>query len=236
MWLTSLKFAPLDGASSAQPSARATADKTILMGLQSLGENCELALVQRFGGAEPFGLFRWAATPLPNLLAALDARFEGLGTAENLAIELDTASEFQVLDRRFGFKNHSFAFHTDGATRESILMREMVRLPYLARLMIRDLESARKLFCFHDAGQSGRERIERLAAALGRYAPNWLLWVRSAQRPEQVGTAERVGERLIEGYIDQFQPLNNVQTPSVGAWMGVVRAAHGIWKGESPRA
>jgi hypothetical protein len=236
MWLSSLQFAPLDWASPAQPSGAALADKAILMSLQSLGENCELALVQRFGGAEPFGLFRWAATPLPNLLAALEARFEGLGLAENLTIELDTASEFQVLDRRFGFKNHSFAFHSDGARRESILMREMVRLPYLARSMIRDLESARKLFCFHDAGQSGRERIERLVTSLGRYAPNWLLWVRPAQRPEQVGTAERVGERLIEGYIDRFQPLHNVQTPSVGAWMEVVRAAHRIWKGEDRAA
>ncbi len=198
MWLSSLQFAPLDGGPSMQSSGRAASDKAMLMGLQSLGENCELALVQRFGGADPFGLFRWAATPLPNLLAALDARFEGLGTAENLAVELDTASEFQVLDRRFGFKNHSFAFHSDGATRKSILMREMVRLPYLARLMIRDLEAARKLFCFHDAGQSGREKIEGLAAALGRYAPNWLLWVRPAQGPEQVGMAEQIGERLIE--------------------------------------
>ena len=38
--------------------------------------------------------------------------------------------------------------------------------------------------------------------------------------------AEQIGERLIEGYIDRFQPLNNVETPSVEAWLGVVRAAH----------
>ena len=194
------------------------------------GENCELGLVQRIGGAEPLGLFRWASTPLPNLLAALDARFDGLGAADTLVIEMDGASEFHVVDRQFGFRNHSFAFHNAGARREDILKREMARLPYMARMMTEDLETAGKLFCFHDAARSGRERIEQLMAALGRFGPNWLLWVRLAQRPEQVGTAERVGERLIEGYIDRFQPLDNVKTPSVEAWMRVVRAAHGIWR------
>jgi hypothetical protein len=134
------------------------------------------------------------------------------------------------VDRRFGFRNHSFAFHNAGARREDILKREMARLPYMARLMIEDLEAAEKLFCFHDAGRSGRERVEQLLAAIGRYGPNWLLWVRPAQRAEQVGTAELVGERLIEGYIDRFQPLDNVTTPSVGAWMGVVRTAHAVWR------
>ncbi len=43
-------------------------------------------------------------------------------------------------------------------------------------------------------------------------------------RPEPLKTD------ITEGYIDRFQPLNNVETPSVEAWMGVVRAAHGIWK------
>jgi hypothetical protein len=230
VWLSALNFAPLEEAARAQPSGPAAADKAMLMDLQSLGENCELGLVQRIGGAEPLGLFRWASTPLPNLLAALDARFDGLGAADSLAIEMDGASEFQVLDRRFGFRNHSFAFHNAGARREDILKREMARLPYMARMMIEDLEAAEKLFCFHDAGRSGREGIEHLVAALERYGPNSLLWVRLAQRAEQVGTAERVGERLIEGYIDRFQPLYDVKTPSVGAWMGVVRAAHGIWR------
>jgi hypothetical protein len=230
VWLSSLQFAPLEGPAHAAPGGQAAADKAMLMDLQSLGENCELGLVQRIGGVEPWGLFRWAATPLPNLLAALNARFDGLGAAENLAIELDGASEFQVLDRRFGFKNHSFAFQSAGARAEDVLKREMVRLPYMARLLIKDLEAAQKLFCFHDAGRSGRERIEVLVEALGRYGPNWLLWVRPAQRAEQVGTAERVGDRLIEGYIDRFEPLNNVRTPSVGAWMGVVRAGCGIWR------
>ncbi len=229
VWLSSLHFAPLE-APAPPPAGSAAADRAMLMALHSLGANCELGFVQRAGGAEPLGLFRWANTPLPNLLGALDARFAGLGAPDSLAIELDGASEFQVVDRRFGFRNHSFAFQTQGARREDVLRRELVRLPYLARLLVEELEAAEKLFCFHDAGRSGPEAVARLAEALGRYGPNWLLWVRVAETAAQIGAAEPAGERLIVGYIDRFQPLGHVENPSLAAWMGALRAAHGLWQ------
>ncbi len=77
IWVASLQLAPLALPSIAPPDAQAASDKTMLEKLQSLGENCELGFVQRAAGAEPLGLFRWANTPLPNLLAALEASFEG---------------------------------------------------------------------------------------------------------------------------------------------------------------
>jgi len=230
-WLASLEFAPLPAAPPLPHAAARAADKAMLMDLQSLGENCELGFVQRFGGAEPLGLFRWASTPLPNLLAALAARFAGLGEANNLVIEADEASEFQVLDTRYGFRNHSFAFANAGARREDLLKRERVRLPFMARLLIEDLERADKLFCFHDAGRSDRAAIERLVAALGAYGPNSLLWMCPAPAPPLVGTAERLGPRLIRGFVDRFQPLHDVRKPSVAAWMGAIRGAVGIWRG-----
>jgi hypothetical protein len=230
VWLSSLQLAPLARPTGGQADNQAATDKALLMDLQSLGENCELGFVQRLGGAEPLGLFRWASTPLQNLLAALDARFAGLGAIENLAIEVDEASEFQVLDRRFGFRNHSFAFQNAGAKRDDILKREVARLPFMARIMIEDLEGGQKLFCFHDAGRSNLDRIELLTRALGKYGPNWLLWVYPAGAPARVGTAERIGDRLIRGYVDKFQPLHNVKTPSVAAWMGAIRVAHGLWR------
>jgi hypothetical protein len=230
IWLSSLQLRPLKPNSMPSQSQSAAADLAMLMQVQSLGENCELGFVQREAGAEPLGLLRWGSTPLPMLLAALEARFSGLGHPENVTLEVDGASEFQVLDRRFGFRNHSFAFENAGAKREDILKRETVRLPFLARLLIDDLEKANKLFCFHDAGVSGIERIKLLEAALGSYGENWLLWICRAERPEQVGTAEQIGDRLIRGYIDKFQPINEVGTPSTGAWMGALRSAHRLWQ------
>jgi hypothetical protein len=228
VWIASLQFQPL---ATGEPTASAGgADRAMLMDIQSLGENCELGFVQRFVGAEPFGLFRWASTPLPNLLAALAARFEGLGLPENIAVEADGASEFQVLDRKFGFRNHSFAFENTGARKEDIVKRELVRLPFLARLLIEELEQGAKLFCFHDAGRSGREDIERLVAALRAYGPGTLLWISPAGPTGQVGTAEQLHDGLIRGYIDRFQPTHNVRTPSFQAWLETLRAAHRLWK------
>jgi hypothetical protein len=97
--------------------------------------------------------------------------------------------------------------------------------------MLENLDGAEKLFCFHDAGRSDLDQIMPLAAALGRYGPNWLLWVSKAQEGAPAGTAEICGERLIRGYVDQFQPLHNVRQPSFDAWIGAVRAAHKLWRG-----
>jgi hypothetical protein len=239
-WFSSLRLEPLlvgpifEPAPVAElPAAPAPPDgadlKAVMMELQSLGTNCELGFVQRTYGAEPLGLFRWGNTPLPNLLRALEARFEGLGDAENTVITMDAATEFQIVDKRFGFRNHSFAFQNKGATEEKVRERELVRLPFLARLMIEDLEQGDKLFCFHDAGHSSPDDIHRLLEAMQKYGPGWLLWI-CPGTAAQAGTAEFVHEGLIRGYIDVFQPLHDVSKPSLDAWTGAVTAAHRIWQ------
>jgi hypothetical protein len=230
IWVASLDLTPLALPNLPSPNPQAMSDKAMLERLQSLGENCELGFVQRAAGAEPLGLFRWASTPLPNLLATLESQFEGLGAPENLVVEEDDATEFQVIDLKYGFKNHSWAYRNAGARKDDVFRRECVRLPYLARLLREDLEAAEKLFCFHDGGRSGTELVNTLMHTLNRYGPNWLLWVCLAEKPAQIGTAELAGDRLIRGYIDQFQPLNDVRTPSIVPWMGVIRAATAIWQ------
>jgi hypothetical protein len=207
-----------------------SADRAMLMDIQSLGENCEVAFVQRLYGAEPFGLFRWAATPLSKLLPAMNARFEGLGRPENLDVVVDDASEYQIIDKKYGFKNHSFAFVDTGIQKADILKREAVRLPFMARLLCKELERGNRLFCFHDAGGSGRHQIEALLAVMGSYGPNTLLWVCPAIAPEQIGTAKRVHERLICGYLDRFEQIDKVVQPSYDSWMQIIRAAHKLWQ------
>lgn len=230
VWISSLQFAPLAAPRLMVGKTSFATDKAILMDLQSLGENCELGFVQRWAGAEPLGLFRWASTPLNSLLSVLEAGFEGLGAPEDLTIEMDGATEFHVVDRRYGFRNHSWAYQNKGARREDILKRESIRLPYLARLMLETLEGNDKLFCYHDAGKSDISRISPLVNGLGRYGQNWLLWVTLARGEARSGTAEIVGDRLIKGYIDQFQPIHNVRQPSFDAWIAMIRAAHRLWR------
>jgi hypothetical protein len=234
IWVASLQLAPLALPSVTPADPQGAADKAMLEKLQSLGENCELGFVQRAAGAEPLGLFRWASTPLPNLLAALDANFEGLGAPENLALEEDAATEFQVIDLKYGFKNHSWAYRNEGAKKEDVFKRECMRIPYLARLMREDLQAGEKLFCFHDSGRSGADRVAGLVRALEKFGPCWLLWVCRAENPEKIGTAEFLGGRLIRGFVDRFQPPHDMRNPSLAAWMGAIRAATALWQAHAP--
>jgi hypothetical protein len=229
-WVSDLELTPLEPGGKSPVSAARAGDAAMLMEIQSLGANCELGFVQRYYGAEPFGLFRWSSTRLPNLLCALEARFEGLGSPDNIDIVLDGNSEFQVIDKRFGFKNHSFAFQDAGAKKDDILRRETTRLPFLTRLFLEDLGSGGKLFCFHDANRSPLDQIFLLADSLNRYGANTLLWVRSTDDLAVVGTAERLRADLIAGYVDTFEALNNVRQPSIPAWMKMIRAAYQRWR------
>lgn len=221
-----LKLQPLG---QAPISPKILSDQAILTDIESLGINCELGFVQRSVGAEPLSLFRWASAPLPNLLNALAARFDGIGDPQNIVVEIDVATEFQIIDRKYGFRNHSFAFQRDGARRETIVRREQRRIPFLARLLKENLEGGLKLFCFHDAGRSGRDHIEQLVAALNCYGHNTLLWVCPAENQMQVGTAEILSDRLIRGFVDRFEPIENVKNPSLEAWLNATRVAHALW-------
>ncbi len=71
---------------------------------ESLGENCDLGVVQRAVGIEPFGLFRFSACDAAGVLALLRARLHPLG--EHSDLWLDTVGpqqEFWVKSRQFPF-------------------------------------------------------------------------------------------------------------------------------------
>jgi hypothetical protein len=224
-----VELRPLAAGARSAVAAQRAEDRAMLMDIQSLGANCELGMVQRHFGAEPFGLFRWASTPLPNLVRALEARFEGFGLPENLDVWMDDATEFHVIDKVFGFKNHSFAFQNKGAKREDILRREAARLPFLKRLLIEELEAGSKLYCFHDGNQSSLDDINKLVAALNKYGRNVLVWVKAIGKGENIGDVNIINHNLIAGYIDYFEALGNVTQPSFNAWLKMLRSAHGVW-------
>src|SRR5207237_2882630 len=116
---------------------------------ESLGENCEFGLVQRRCGAEPLGLFRFASAPLPKLLAALEARFEGLSNPENLEVQLSSnGREYLVTDKKFQLLYHAWV-QADEMTAEEVHRREVRRLPLLVRKLAEELGRAEKIFVFH---------------------------------------------------------------------------------------
>ena len=124
-------------------------DKQLVNCFESLGENCEFGLVQRRAGAEPLGLFRFSSAPLDKLLAALNARFDGMGHPDKLTIEISpNGREYMVLDEQFGIRYHAWVAVGEKEPAE-IHRRECKRLPLLIQKLIEDLIDGEKLFVYH---------------------------------------------------------------------------------------
>ncbi len=136
---------------SAEPSGlayeRLTPLHELMMEFESLGDNCEFGLVQRDAGAEPLGLFRFAGINAPvdvrleKLVAALDGELVGLGSPENVSVELAGAEgrrEFMAIESAYNLLYHTF-LKEDEIEPEVLRKRESVRLQFLKRKLLEDL-------------------------------------------------------------------------------------------------
>src|ERR1700758_3814147 len=88
-------------------AAAALADRDLVLQFESLGDNCELGLVQRRVGVEPLGLFRFASAPLRHLIRAMDARFAGIADPDHVRVETQNGEYMIRLSK------YDFIYHTD---------------------------------------------------------------------------------------------------------------------------
>ena len=195
----------------------------LMMRFESLGENCEFGLAQRRCGAEPLGLLRFASAPLPVLLAALKARFEGVGDTDQIEVRVSgNRQEYLVVDRRYGFLYHPWVLVGE-ADPEDIRRREEKRLPFLKRKLIEDLTEARKIFVYRGMRRLPQPLILRLVAAMREYGPSTLLWVELQDDEHPAGTVEPLTAGLLKGYIDRFAPGENAHALSLDCWITLCR-------------
>jgi hypothetical protein len=207
------------------PALSDEARAALMRRFESLGENCEFGLVQRRCGAEPLGLLRFSSAPLPKLLAALDARFAGMGARANIEVELSSnGREYMIQDRAFGFYYHAWV-NAGEMTPERIATRETARVPFLVRKLCEDLAEGGKIFVFHAMQDMSIASAHRLARAIRRYGPGTLLWVRESDDEHPPGSTERLGYGLIAGYIDRFAPGSNAYDLSLECWVELCRSA-----------
>lgn len=210
----------------ATPKLGSKADlKELMMRFESLGEDCEFGLVQRHCGAEPLGLLRFSSTPLPKLIAALDARFEGLGRPDLVHVELSSnGREYMVRDKRFGLYYHAWVLAGEKSP-EEIHARECRRLPFLGRKLIEDLEEASKIFVYRGMSALRDDDVHQLAKAMHAYGRNTLLWVEADRGAFDVGSVEELEPGLFKGHIERFAPASNAHDFSIDAWVEVCRNA-----------
>jgi len=215
---------PVDGTIKPHETPLSDPEKAELMTrFESLGENCEFGLVQRRCGAEPLGLLRFSSAPMSKLLAALQARFKGMGAPENIGVEL-SSDEYMVRDQAFGFYYHAWVKAGD-MTPEQIQAREKSRVPFLLRKLIEDLTDGHKIFVFHAMEEISTASARMLAEAIRSYGPGTLFWVRLADRQHPPGYTEVLSDGLIAGYIDRFAPGGNAYDLSLDCWVELCRTA-----------
>lgn len=198
----------------------------LMLGFESLGQNCEFGLVQRKSNAEPLGLLRFSSTPLPQLLKALDAGFEGIGAPDNIVVEISpNGREYMVNDRRYGFVYHAWV-KTGEMTIAEVHQREVRRVPFLVRKLLEDLAEGEKTFIFKGMGAMLDEQVFPLAMALRRYGDNTLLFVNLSDATHRGGTVEARAPGFLVGYLDRFAPGDDAQDFLLAQWVKLCRQSY----------
>lgn len=201
----------------------------LLLGFESIGDNCEFGSVQRRYSAEPLGLLRWNDVALDDLLSALDRRFDGMGEAENTELPVLDNGEYIVRDRRWSLWMHTFLF-VGQVDRDALYPKMCRRVAYLRDKFLADLVAAEKIFVFRSEGLDG-ERLQTLHHALLTFGPIKLLSVQpSASMTEFHGDAGdiiKVDDKRFVGFLGRLGVAEgNYWDIAFDDWVSVCRKVH----------
>jgi hypothetical protein len=220
--LEPLPSAPNTKAMSATSHCELRAAIGTLEKFESLGYNCEFGLVQRHFGVENIGLLRWGASwgGLAGFMKGLRARFENAGTAVS----------YHMLGEEYISQDsiYDIVFHTDRyrgqIDPETLLRNERLRISYLARNFIENIEDGAKIFVYKAECEPEISEMVELLACLREIGPVNLLWVSVAQCPNEVGKVEQLGRHFFRGRIDRFSPPEHIHSfCSYGVWLEICR-------------
>lgn len=207
----------------------AAATKALMMRFQSLGFNCEFGTVQRFFGAEPLDLFRFAGTPSADELArALRMRLAAFRQPESIEIDYVPWDETGRLRTDRGtemaavVKEHGFWLHAgrDAEKPDALRTVQTRKLGRLSIKLMEDLERGHRI-CVYLCGGDMRDAVEALAAAIGEYGPTWLVWVSGGESGNPSGSVQRIGPKLLHGYVD----TSSLATIRYADWLSICEAA-----------
>jgi hypothetical protein len=201
-------------------------DRDLMLRFESIGDNCELGLVQRRAGAEPLGLLRFAGAPLRNLLRALNARFANIADPDHIRVNAENG-EYMVKLTKYDFTFHAHV--KVGDMDPDALYRQQCRtIGFLAEKLIADLESPSKILVFRQNEPLLASDLVDLRIALSAFGPSILLWVQEACPGHPPGSVEVADERMMVGYVRRLAKRDAVPNLDFGSWMQVLRRAHAI--------
>jgi hypothetical protein len=203
----------------------AAAGEGLLQAFENLGESSEFGLVQRHWGVERPGLLRLAEAPLPALIGALQARFDGLGNSDQIDLVVNHRQEYLVVDRRYGFVFRP-GLRLDDAEPHTLRQEQAALLGFLRRQLIADLAAGSRIFVYRGMRRLPRLLIARLAEGLRAYGTSSLFCVDLHDREHPPGTVEELGDGVFKGYLDRFGTDGIADQPSSDCWLNLCRKAH----------
>lgn len=210
--------------------------RDLVMRFESLGgsgHGAEFATFQQSAGGEPDGLLAWADLGAELLMAALEARFSGVGEDENTEVFApDGSKEWWTKDKRYWMAMRSFEKTAVGI--DSATPKICQRLVALRQRLIADLERGDKIFVFRNMHRNlTRPEINRLYNAVRAYGNATLFYVRYEDDTHPNGTVEAVKPGLLVGYMDRFKLSRTNQlssAPPTSSWLAVCRNAYALWR------
>lgn len=200
--------------------------RKLLLGFESLGENCEFGLVQRHFKAEPIGLFRWNSTRAETLTEALEHYLAEIGSEQYTVMPVIDGVEYFLQDSRWGFGFHTF--HTKNEVAFDVLYPRMCkRLRFLRDKFLDDLRSGEKTFVFKSDDVT-LDKLRRLHDALSIERRARLICVKQLARaplPAQMfgGDVYRIEESLYVGYVKRFGLVWPQRDLQFDDWVAVCR-------------
>jgi hypothetical protein len=201
-------------------------DRELVLQFESLGDNCEMGLVQRRVGAEPLGMFRFAGAPLGHLLRALRARFEGMADPAHVRVQPENGEYMIKLTK------YDFIYHADakiGQADPEVLHQQQTRtVSFLVNKLIADLENPSKILVFRQNETLSANDLVDLRLAVAAYGPSVLLWVQEARPGHPPGTVVVVDDTLMIGYVSRLASRQNVPELDVASWLTMLRRAYAM--------
>lgn len=198
----------------------------LLSRCESLGDSCEFGFVQRKLGVDQLGLFRFTGSSDPFRIAEA-IRNDFAGFAEDGDLEAgEVLGEWLVKSRAFDFVLHTGRFPY-AISEDDIRRKESIKLRYLARKFLEDLQDAEKTFIRRVEG--GDERgMRELFVALRERGPNRMVWITRADDANPHGTVLEIEEGLFRAYIGHLAPLDRALENRPDLWIDLLRRVPGL--------
>lgn len=201
----------------------------LLLGFESVGDDCEFGMVQRRYGAEPLGLLRWNWVPFGDLLAALDAGLARMGEPEHTELWFaEDGSETFIKDKRWGLHIHTFMSRAQ-VDAAAFYPKACRRVVYLRDKFLAELAAGEKIIVFKSADIQP-EHMHRLHAAFRRFGEVRLLCVKPANADPshsvlcgRPGEVFAMAEGLYVGFIGRLGHAGLRWDIAFDDWLAVCR-------------